>query len=419
MGCDPEFFFENEQHVVGAEKVLPVGGLSAEKRDTSETNTTTLKGDGKIIIDGVQAELNPIPNTCRANLGNELSRCFQALKKKLEKTNFKVNVTGMVTVPAKEFKELSEDAKRFGCMPDINAYSGKENKITVDATKCKDRTAGGHIHLGIHSTSSVINGISIKSLLKKGGCFSLHDVKDGKEFTPSNVQSKLGVPRGIVQLDSDAKALQDYKTLVKLLDIYLGNLCVLLDTDANNAKRRKIYGKAGDFRLTAYGIEYRTLSNFWLKSYQLFSMVMGISRMCVEMLADAKDGNDQDLQATFDAINEADIVNAINNNDTKLAKMNLIRLLPVIKGMHLSYDYTLSYCHWDKIMYFIDKGIDHWFKHDILEHWANLPEGHGTGFESFINNNVWAEMNKDGFQGMDGDSRFERMYKSFFKEIIQ
>ncbi len=72
MGCDPEFFFKFKGEVVGAEKFLPKEGIKTSS--------------SKFIIDGVQAELNPAPNTCRANLGNELVRCFKTLVEELKKT---------------------------------------------------------------------------------------------------------------------------------------------------------------------------------------------------------------------------------------------------------------------------------------------------------------------------------------------
>ena len=36
-----------------------------------------------------------------------------------------------------------------------------------------------------------------------------------------------------------------------------------MDTDQ---KRRTLYGKAGAYREKSYGVEYRTLSSFWLKT---------------------------------------------------------------------------------------------------------------------------------------------------------
>ena len=45
---------------------------------------------------------------------------------------------------------------------------------------------------------------------------------------------------------------------------------MLLD---DGAKRRELYGKAGAYRVKPYGVEYRVLSNFWLKSPALMQWV--------------------------------------------------------------------------------------------------------------------------------------------------
>lgn len=45
--------------------------------------------------------------------------------------------------------------------------------------------------------------------------------------------------------------------------MYLGVPSVLKDSDT---KRRSLYGKAGCFRLTPYGLEYRVLSSYFLST---------------------------------------------------------------------------------------------------------------------------------------------------------
>ena len=47
------------------------------------------------------------------------------------------------------------------------------------------------------------------------------------------------------------------------MDFFLGLPSVLYDADT---ERRKLYGKAGAMRYKPYGVEYRTLSNAWLKN---------------------------------------------------------------------------------------------------------------------------------------------------------
>ena len=49
--------------------------------------------------------------------------------------------------------------------------------------------------------------------------------------------------------------------MLRYIDVYVGIPSILYDTDT---ERRKLYGKAGCFRLTSYGYEYRTLSSYWI-----------------------------------------------------------------------------------------------------------------------------------------------------------
>jgi len=128
MGCDPEFFFtDGRGKVVGSEKVLPKRGINVDDGWGYEV--------GKVIIDGVQAELNPPPNTCRALLGNDIHYCFRNLARRLKKEgmNLGVDFKPLVKITQKELDSLSEASKRFGCAPSTNIYkSAKAAKIKVN-----------------------------------------------------------------------------------------------------------------------------------------------------------------------------------------------------------------------------------------------------------------------------------------------
>ena len=57
---------------------------------------------------------------------------------------------------------------------------------------------------------------------------------------------------------------QNYETsvnIVKWMDVFLGVPSLLLDPDT---ERRKLYGKAGCFRLQPWGVEYRVLSSYMM-----------------------------------------------------------------------------------------------------------------------------------------------------------
>jgi len=54
--------------------------------------------------------------------------------------------------------------------------------------------------------------------------------------------------------------------LVRRMDIFLGIPSLLMDKDN---RRRAMYGAPGSFRMKPYGVEYRTLSNFWIMNNEL------------------------------------------------------------------------------------------------------------------------------------------------------
>src|SRR5690606_27144266 len=113
----------------------------------------TAKSDtiSKIIVDGVQAELNPRPNTCRANLANEIGACFRSLKEELDKKGkgVKVDFSQSINISKTELSKLDEKNQKFGCSPSLNSYKDTGAKLTeVDPTTYRSRSAGGHIHIG-------------------------------------------------------------------------------------------------------------------------------------------------------------------------------------------------------------------------------------------------------------------------------
>ena len=80
--------------------------------------------------------------------------------------------------------------------------------------------------------------------------------------------------------------------------------------------RRQLYGSAGRFRPTSYGIEYRTLSNFWIWDQRL------TRDLCIkaEYLAYYLQNQDlQMLQRHYQEIPWPDVRRAINEENEVLA----------------------------------------------------------------------------------------------------
>lgn len=64
--------------------------------------------------------------------------------------------------------------------------------------------------------------------------------------------------------------VEESLSIVKWMDVFLGVPSLLLDPDE---ERRKLYGKAGCFRLQPWGVEYRVLSSYMMSDDNLIRYV--------------------------------------------------------------------------------------------------------------------------------------------------
>lgn len=143
----------------------------------------------------------------------------------------------------------TESAKTFGCEPDYNVWTRSINP-QPKATNKNLRSAGGHIHIGY-----------------------------------------------------DSPDMETNEKLVKACDIFLGLPSILLDTDVD---RRKLYGKAGCFRMPSHGIEYRVLSNFWTKTPELVTWAYTQTMAAVDFVNAEMEVSDEDAILIQKAINNVD-----------------------------------------------------------------------------------------------------------------
>lgn len=323
LGADPEIFIGQKRlrkgpYIVGAERVIPAEGLSV--LDYMDRPV----GRPLVIIDGIQAEFNPQANTCRQSLASSVSTCFSMLKKNLKRGMY---LDFRVGVPIEEAEMAALDPKnqQFGCTPSLNAYDPSPMPA-IDASKFFFRAAGGHVHLGISAPET-------RALFTAPGA----------------------------------------ERMVRLLDVLLGNTMVLIDRDEANAKRRELYGKAGEYRLPAHGLEYRTLSNFWLRDYRLMSLVFGLARFAVAVA-----GNEEASGIILESVDLEKIRKAINTNDFDLALENFNAIKEVIRGieridLNSSYEpyYPLEGKYMDAFDLVVKHGIEHYITDDPVAHWTS------------------------------------------------
>lgn len=88
--------------------------------------------------------------------------------------------------------------------------------------------------------------------------------------------------------------------------MYLGIPSVVMDPDT---KRRTLYGKAGDFRLKAYGVEYRTLSSYFISSQETLEFVWNGIMKAINA-----------YNYNLPLISAETVQNTINNSDVETAK---------------------------------------------------------------------------------------------------
>lgn len=354
FGCDPEVFFVKKGTL---NRKYPVV-VGAEK---------VLPKNGHVVPDGVQAELHPGTAACRANLGNYMKSAMASLQTLAKKHDLDVCFRSVVNVRAAELATLSIGAQQLGCMPSLNIY-GRPH-IQTDGMKYRKRSAAGHIHIG------------------------------------SNL-----IDRGVV---SQTKAAYiPPSVLVPLLDILVGLPSVMIDRDPGNVERRKKYGKAGEYRLPAHGLEYRTLSNFWLRDYKLFSLVLGQARTAFYLASGCALGAEERKKASYyytkpdwdagtrvlEAVSLPNVEKAINTNDLTLALSEFEKVKPILSGLSIGdgiNNQVTGHAHmWPDWDYFISKPLEHWFPKQPLESWLASWEGHGNGWESFFWQTVHIERMK-------------------------
>lgn len=210
FGSDPEFILIDEKGNLKS----AIDIIGCDKK-----NKINLKGNN-YFYDNVLLECTVLPSVSKKdaikNIRSSLYGCAKL-----------VYPYKLTTIASGEYdpEELShKDARKSGCDVEFCAYTLKKissKKIKKIFKSSNLRTAGGHIHLG----------------------------------------TELG------------KSHETCVMLVRMLDLFLGIASLVLDPSSDSLTRRKLYGSAGRYRQPSYGVEYRTLSNFWLASPELVELV--------------------------------------------------------------------------------------------------------------------------------------------------
>lgn len=239
LGADPEFFLEYQG------KIRPVVG----KLGGTKTNPIPV-GVWGIQEDNVAAEFNIPPTTAPIGFSSAIKGGIEVVLRRVkEKTTMTYQPSLKASHHFDDADLTTDQAKTFGCEPDMNAWTMFENSFEGKGNTDL-RTCGGHIHVG-----------------------------------------------GIEDMDVYA--------VVRAMDLFLGVPSVLLDVDT---ERRSLYGNAGAFRRKPYGVEYRVLSNFWIFSKRYCDWVWKATNMAIKYAEDVTiDPNAEVGILIQDTINKSDI----------------------------------------------------------------------------------------------------------------
>lgn len=214
IGADPEMFLYNTE----TEQFISAIGLIPGTKE-KPFKPSKLKKGFALQTDNVLVEFN-IPASKLNWESTKFIDDILSMKKFISEYVKVINPNFITKCQASAHFSMDElknpQAMIFGCSPDLNVYTNSENPTPF----CEDKTmrsAGFHIHIGYSHP------------------ILFHSVE-----------------------------------LVKYLDVFLGLPSVLMDSDTD---RRKLYGKAGSFRIQPWGVEYRTLSSAMLQDEDTLSFV--------------------------------------------------------------------------------------------------------------------------------------------------
>lgn len=259
IAADPELFVTKDNQIDSFAGVL------------GHTKCHKLEMDGfRLQEDNVLLEFDIDPCECITSFESSIQKALRGAK-----TVALQNGMGIVTDKCSHqfspdrMQSFDKGAFIFGCDPDYNVINGRRNPTPKAGNL---RTAGGHVHIGIEGATQM----------------------NGKELT--NLQRKLGT----------------------LCDVYLGLPSVIEDGDQ---RRRQLYGKAGAVRFKPYGIEYRTLSNYWVGKREDNRNIYRRVETLVSKL------EDDTFKHVMSVCNHKEVQDVINTGDSMRARILLGQLL--------------------------------------------------------------------------------------------
>ena len=225
FGADPEFMLTHHGELKSAIGVLP------------KKENAIAKNGHSFYFDNVLAEIAVKPAKNKDEALSNMRSALQGLAKAIKPGKFIIRASG--NYPKRELNCI--ESKIVSCNPEWDVYSLEqvfppdEDVDLLDGCyqfKTPFRSAGGHIHIGSERLQDPLEIFSV----------------------------------------------------IRMMDLFLGVPSIYMDTDETSKDRRKIYGHAGSHRTPEYGLEYRSLGNFWLSSPDHVSLMYDLTEFVLDFV---------------------------------------------------------------------------------------------------------------------------------------
>jgi hypothetical protein len=274
LGKDPEV------HLFDTEENRIVSSLRILKRD--KTNPIRLRDGVGYYADNVLLEFSLPPETSIPAIVKATGRAFSQIQEDIG-PRFRLHPQAAHLYAKSELR--GKKCWEVGCNPSSDVYAAAKNKIVPFTDGL--RTGSFHLHIG-------------------------HPVAAG-----TNHKAKIQI--------------------VKLLDVFVGCASILFDKDETAPLRRAYYGRAGEYRPTPYGCEYRVLGNWALRTPITTTLVWDLVAHAINHF------DDGEANEIIEAVGSFRVQSAINNNNRTLAKSVLeIAALPQALMDRVEKDYGSS-----------------------------------------------------------------------------
>lgn len=225
IGADPEVFMRKDGKFISAH-----GAVKGDKKNPFKVDK------GAVQVDGMALEFNIDPASNADEFVDNITSVMATLQALVP--DFELVADPVARFGLEYIQAQPKEAQELGCDPDFNAWEDGQPNPRPDGER-DFRTGAGHVHIGW------TNDMDINDPHHREACIML----------------------------------------TKQLDYYLGLGSLLYDEDT---ERRTMYGAAGAFRVKPYGVEYRVLSNAWLKSPKLMRWVFDTTQNAVADLFEGK-----------------------------------------------------------------------------------------------------------------------------------